>query len=302
MGRYKDNGICDYLREKYKENDWKSGIRFYNIDKSLLIVASKRESQPLCLIIDDRVEPSQNPAYLSEDEKRYGNECFRIAHQAGLPLFWVRYIDCKILRNEDFVYLWHSKIGTGKFESVQLLSFISVFAQYGIEAKLENRTPEKRENDSLSSAFHMWQRECLKIGIFADMDLVRMHEGKVVELIELKRSYIRYDKWNPYNADINNFAILSNFCKMLGDVEFHVVFNSQLDRIPYEAKDRLIYYRKIQKKNNRVYYDKIDLLKIYRVERRENVYFYPLPYPVYIGTIDIENYLEYEKYIGFING
>ena len=302
MERYKDNGLCDFLKERYKNNEKSSEIKFFDTDKSLLVVASKRDSVPLCLIIDDRIKKGTDAGVLSDTEKYHGNECYKIAQQAKLPLFWVRYVDREILHNNDHVYLWHSNNKQGTFERIQLRQMIELFAEYGIEAKLEDKTPQKRKNDSLSSAFHIWQRECLRIGIFADIDLIRMRDNKVVELIELKRSYIDFDKWNPYNADINNFAILSNFCNKLGNVDFHIVFNTQLDKIPYGLEARLRkYYRMIHKKDKGVYYDKIDRLKLYRIERRENIYYYPLPYPVLLGVITIEYYLEYNTYKNFID-
>lgn len=298
MERYKDNGLCDFLKERYKNNE----IKFFDTDKSLLVVASKKDSVPICLIIDDRIEKGIDASSLSDNEKYYGNECYRIAQQAKLPLFWVRYVDCEILKNSDYVYLWHSNNKKSTFERIQLRKMIDKFAECRIEAKLENRTPQKSKNDSLSSAFHIWQRECLRIGIFADIDLIRMHDNKVVELIELKRSYIDFKKWNPYNADINNFAILSNLCNKLGNVDFHIVFNTQLNELPRGLETKLLmYYRKIQKKDKGIYYDKIDTLKIYQIERRENVYYYPLPYPVLLGTIKIEDYLEYKTYKAFVD-
>lgn len=301
MERYKDNGLCDFLKERYKNDEKNSEIKFFNTNKSLLIVASKNDSIPICLIIDDRIEKGTNAGLLSEKEKEYGNECYKIAQQAKLPLFWVRYADREILTNEDYVHLWCSDSKDHKFHRIQLKQMIGIFDKHNIKADLENRTPQKSKNDSLSSAFHIWQRECLRIGIFADIDLTRMHHNKVVELIELKRSRIGFHKWNPYNADINNFAILSNFCHMLGGVDFHIVFNVQLSELPRGLENKLsIYYRKVQK-NKDTYYDKIDILKLYQVERRENVYYYPLPYPVLLGAIGIEDYLEYTTYKAFID-
>ncbi|MCI8513993.1 MAG: hypothetical protein HFI93_05100 [Lachnospiraceae bacterium] len=301
MERYKDNGICDFLKETCTDQNRDSEIRFFDTDKSLLVVADKRESKPLCLIIDDRVRKGGDPSVLSEEEKRYGNECFVLAKQAGLPLFWVRYVDREILQNDDEVYLWHSGSETSEMKRAPIRTLADLLNECGIRARLERRMPQKRKNDSLSSAFHIWQRECLWVGIFTDLDLIRMREGRVVELIELKRSYVPFSEWNPYNDDINNFAILSNFCELLGGVDFHIVFNAQLAGLPQglDEKER-IYYRRIEKKDKGVYYDKIDRLKLYQVERREHVYYYPLPYPVLLGVISIKDFLNYDMYRSFL--
>ncbi len=296
MERYKNNGFCEFLKEKYRGHEDSSEIRFFDTDKSLLVIADKRNSDPLCLIIDDRVEKGKDLGLLSKREKTYGNECFVIARQSGLPLFWIRYVDCEILTNEDFVYLWHSGKGNSTFELVRLKDMITVFSGYGIKAILEKRTPQKRKNDSLSSAFHLWQRECLRIGIFTDLDLVRKQNGKVVEVIELKRSTQDFDEWSPYRKDYNNFAILLNFCHRLGGVDFHIVFNAQMANLPSGSDPgKFVYYRKIHKKKKGIYYDKIDRLKLYRVERRGND-----PHPVLLGVIRIEDFLDYKRYRAFI--
>lgn len=87
MERYKNNGFCEFLKERYLGHEDSSEIRFFDTDKSLLVIADKRNSDPLCLIIDDRVEKGKDPGSLSKSEKTYGNECFVIARQSGLPLF-----------------------------------------------------------------------------------------------------------------------------------------------------------------------------------------------------------------------
>ena len=93
---------------------------------------------------------------LSDNEKYYGNECYKIAQQAKLPLFWVRYVDCEILENSDYVYLWHSNNKKGTFERIQLREMIDKFAEYGIKAKLENGVlkiivpKEEKPNNSIT--------------------------------------------------------------------------------------------------------------------------------------------------------
>lgn len=301
MERYKDNGLCDFLKEKYKNNEADSDIKFFDTDKSLLVVAEKKDAEPLCLIIDDRVKKEADLENVTESEREHWKLCCMIAQQAELPLFWIRYVDCEILNNSDYVHLGSFNKDQKKYDRIQLSQMPTIFSRFKIKAELENRTPQKRKNDSLSSAFHIWQRECLRVGIFADVDLIRLRGGRVVELMELKRSYIPFDKWNPYNNDINNFSILCNFCRKLGNVDFHIVFNAQVNAGLYGSGAELgKYYRRIEKRGKGDFYDKIDILKLYRVERRENVYYYPLPYPVLLGTISLEDYLEYGAYEKFL--
>lgn len=299
MERYNDNGFCDYLKEKYVSEEH-SEIKFFNTDKSLLAVASKSTFEPLCMIIDDRIESDEDANTLSKSEAAFGNQCYTIACKARLPLFWIRYVDRDVLTNEDFVHLWHMNSPNGQFQQTQLKELPQLFGAYGIEAQLENKTPQKKKNDSLSSAFHYWQRECLRVGIFADLDLIRIHGGEMVELIELKRSTKDFNVWQPYQKDINNYAILSRLCERLGQMDFHIVFNAQIPAVPQgTGEGDLKYYRKIVKKGKGDYYDKIDVLKVYRVEPGTNPFDSTLPGWNLLGTIGIEDYLEYETYADF---
>lgn len=301
MERYEKNGFCEYL----KAHPEKHMIKFYDTEKSLLVIANKRNNQPIMLIIDDRVSKEEYEEELNQYEKDFGNTCFLLAQKSKLPLFWIRYIDKDILTNEDEISLWESDNKKGVFSKVKMKSLVDVFLKHNIQAELENRTPEKRKNDSLSSAFHIWQRECLKVGIFADLDLIRMTDDgqQVMEIIELKRSFYKLNQWRPFYFDINNFAIVSNFCELLGSVPFRIIYNEQVTKIPESTDRRLLeYYYKLDKKNrnNEEYYDKIDIVKVFEVNRKEDVYFYTLPYPELIGEIAIDEYIDKDrnKYLG----
>lgn len=293
MERYEINGFCEYLKHSKKQHNF----RFYDTTKSLLVVAKKQDNEPIMLIIDDRVTDKEYEQGLDLYEKEFGNICYTMAKTAKLPLFWVRYVDREFLKNEDWVALWESgyKYIEGKdgFRKIQMKDLVTIFRDYGIEATLEYRTPQKRKNDSLSSAFHIWQRECLKVGVFADIDLVKMSKDKrhVAAIIELKRSHYSMDQWRPFTFDLNNFCIISNFCKKMGEIPFYILYHEQIRFLPYGIeKEQKKYYFPIQKKGT-PYFDKVDYLKIFQVEQREHVYFYSLPYPVCMGIYPIDDWI-----------
>ena len=298
MERYESNGFCEYLKKYEGQHDFK----FYDTTKSLLVVAGKQDNEPIMLIIDDRVKKEEYETGLNPYEKSFGNICYCIAKTANLPLFWIRYVDREILNNYDTVSLWEEvsrdKDGRDRdgFRTIQMKDLVSVFQSHNIQAELENRTPQKRKNDSLSSAFHIWQRECLKVGVFADIDLIRFRKNKVESIVELKRSYYGLNSWRPFAKDLNNFSIISNVCRRLGDIPFYILYHEQ---IPCSSgknikKEEQKYYVPIEKKG-KPYFDKVDYVKIFHVERRDDVYFYSLPYPVCDGIYRVDDWIFREK-------
>lgn len=49
--------------------------------------------------------------------------------------------------------------------------------------------------------------------IVADIDLIRYQGEEIREIIELKRSYIDIEKWEPYKQDYKNFILLSKLAR-----------------------------------------------------------------------------------------
>lgn len=287
MERYSNNGICLYIK-KQVEKGANSNILFYDITRSLLVIADKKNNEPIALLIDDRVEIEEN--VFSEEEKRYANICILIATRANLPLFWIKYKDREILMNEDQVLFWDSINKTGRFQSIKMGELESIFKKSGISCSLVHKTPQKWKNDSLSSAFHIWQRDCFKVGVFTDVDLIRMEGDEIKEVIELKRSFFQLEKWHPFNNDINNFSIISNLCRMIGNVPLSIVYNlfTSDESIISRTKPQYIFP---SNKGEKRYYDIVDKLKVFTVEMRENVYCYPLPYPIFKEYSDVDTYV-----------
>lgn len=287
MERYKDNGICNYI-EKAVNKGVKTDLKFYDIEKSLLVVANKKDNVPIALFVDDRCE---NPdRELTPEEKQYGNICFSLAKQANLPLFWIKYVDVPVLKNEDEVYIWDASNGP-KFDKLKMKEIVDLLKKHNIQCESEDKSPRKEKNDSLSSAFHLWQRECLKVGVFADIDLIRIVNKEVKEIIELKRSFYSLENWRPFYFDINNFSIIFNLCKRLGNVPFKIIYNSQVKNIPELEKGKDIYFKTIKQQTGEICYDKIDKIKVFDVEEKEKVYYYPLPYPVFKEIIPVRSFL-----------
>jgi hypothetical protein len=49
-------------------------------------------------------------------------------------------------------------------------------------------------------------------------------DTKIVEVLELKRSFISLETWRPYKADYTNFNVIANVCEP-ADVRFTIAYN-----------------------------------------------------------------------------
>lgn len=79
-------------------------------------------------------------------------------------------------------------------------------------------------NSKPSSAYHIWQSKRRFKGGITDIDLLRLDDkGDLIELIEIKRSKISINSWNPYYNDRGGYEILDNFCRLEG-LELTIVY------------------------------------------------------------------------------
>ncbi|WP_411034291.1 hypothetical protein [Shinella sp. BYT-45] len=89
----------------------------------------------------------------------------------------------------------------------------AVFSELGLPVK--SGAASKAINDASSSAYHNWQRANLGRITVSDIDLFRLDgERRAIELIELKRSYIDLNKWQPFSADYPNFNLILSTAKL----------------------------------------------------------------------------------------
>ena len=98
------------------------------------------------------------------------------------------------------------------------------FASVGLP--VQGRTTDKAINNASSSAYHDWQRKNLGAIKVSDLDLLRLDAktGRVVEMFELKRSFIALNKWSPYPADFQNFNVVVNLVDRIA-ARFTIAYN-----------------------------------------------------------------------------
>ena len=111
----------------------------------------------------------------------------------------------------------------GQYADTSLDELKARFAALGLPVTAGG--PSKAVNRMTSSAYHDWQRQSLGAITVSDLDLVRIGPGAtVVEVVELKRSFISLDRWRPYRQDFANFNLLAAFCEPTG-ARLTIAFN-----------------------------------------------------------------------------
>jgi len=114
------------------------------------------------------------------------------------------------------------------YEEISLHALKKLFQKSGLDIKDE--ACAKYLNDKTSSAYHVWQRNSLGYNItVSDIDLVRLHNSKYVELIELKRSYKEVSDWKPYRDDYANFNLLYRLSVSL-NLCFTIAYNQRVTK------------------------------------------------------------------------
>ena len=109
----------------------------------------------------------------------------------------------------------------------------------------------KSINDKSSSPYHDWQRFHMGDSVIvSDVDLIRYYAGELQEIIELKRSYIDVESWEPYKRDYKNFILLSKLARKR-KLDFFIVYNHRT-KVPF--------------------YDDVSKLKIFEFDHRMQTY------------------------------
>ena len=108
-------------------------------------------------------------------------------------------------------------------QNVTMAKLRNIFSELGIPPVPGKAKPI---NSATSNPYHDWQqREFAGLKV-SDLDLIRLNEGltEAVEVVELKRSFIPLDSWNPYPDDYNNFELVRKFVSP-AEAKFTIAYN-----------------------------------------------------------------------------
>lgn len=272
MSFYNENGINNYIKSNAV-----SGFSLYENSRSLLVVYNFIQQRPVLVILDERYENSSLIEKPDKYEKEVTTLALGLANALDTKLLVIKYPDSyKSFDNSSHIWVWTSEKNVelafsenvytnenGLYNTIK-----SLVGENNIRRFNNNKNPAKKENDALSSAFHIWQRKNIEIGSYVDIDLVRFKDTKITELIELKRSNYSLDKWKPFDADKNNFSILHYVAGKM-NVPLILVYNRRSDVLD-ENIDKAFQFKTKKLKTNEDIYDVIDKLKIFRINRDRN--------------------------------
>lgn len=188
---YTGNAIYEYI---YNENlDY-----YFSAKDNWLLVYGNMYNIPKILVFVSKVTNINND--YSEEEKEKVNKSFSIARFLKLPFIFVRFmVDNKIVR------IWEGQVG--QWQDVTYNQLRNIYEKYGV---VQSGIVQKSVNQYTSSSYHEWQRNHLGKITVSDFDLIKNNNGKVQEIIELKRSKVPLNIWKPYENDYSNFALLIN--------------------------------------------------------------------------------------------
>jgi hypothetical protein len=138
----------------------------------------------------------------------------KLAIAGGVPF-------ATILFDDVAVEIDHVQLDT---RLVTLSELKNWFFDKGLDVK--TGSTGKAINSQESSAYHNWQRANLGAISVTDIDLIRLNDDRkrVIQLIELKRSFYSLSKWSPYPADFSNFNAIESLASRV-DAEFLIVYN-----------------------------------------------------------------------------
>ncbi len=215
MSYYESNGIYEYLKENnIKDFFWTS------LDKWILVYGNDRQEPKVVSVV---VKASGNSEGVSQQEKNIISVVKCIVKDTDIHMNFIRYDADKPL---ETVQYWEA--GSAPLETITMDDLRNRFIHHGIKMN-ENKT-KKLINDRSSSQYNEWQRENMGSDVtVSDIDLIRFKGNEIKEIIELKRSIIPLERWNPYKADFNNFILLSKLAVEAG-IGFYIAYNYRQER------------------------------------------------------------------------
>lgn len=221
---YVGNGVYKYLvKSKYKDKFfWTSGNLW-------LLVYGDENFEPKVLTVASEHKLGQNTTI---QERSAVHVAQLITEGTEVPVNFIRFDPEKTM---ETVQYWES--GMKNIPEISSERLKEKLMMYGL--KMNEVMAHKSINDKSSSPYHDWQRKNMGDSVVvADIDLVRRDGDEPIEIIELKRSYIDIDKWEPYQQDYRNFILLSKLARKR-NVNFYIIYNKRTKQPFFDDVSRL---------------------------------------------------------------
>ena len=210
---YIGNGVYDYLIECEEKEHF-----YWTSEKLWLLVYGDENLEPKVLTVASEQKLEQRT---SIEERNAVHAAQHITSGTDVPINFVRFDPHGVM---DYVQYWEP--GMNSMPKIPSDDLKKRMMAYGL--KMNEIMAHKSINDKSSSPYHDWQRRNMGDSVVvADIDLIRHDEGKLEEIIELKRSYIDIEKWEPYKQDYRNFLLISKLARKR-NVNFYIVYNRRV--------------------------------------------------------------------------
>ena len=208
MNYYKGNAVYDALEKRCDPRFlWVSG-------NAWILLYADRSANARVLALVTGISTSRASGYEQERLVRARNIVPVLARKAGIVHTFIEFDDTEATIKEV--------IQDGQRKSLEELK--QWCANVGLA--VAGGSTNKAINDASSSAYHKWQREYLGAIKVSDIDLLRIDPSseKIIEICELKRSFIDINIWKPYPIDFVSFDVVANFARQI-NAHFSIVYN-----------------------------------------------------------------------------
>lgn len=180
------------------------------------LIYSSLEGEPKAIVVASQIDPVSRKAGTNRD---FLMVCLALAKKAGIP-FRVLCFGPELNTSTKPFTVFE---GPGMpHRMLSLHEWKNELRQMGVPV---GGGAFKAINRASSSGYHNWQRENLGRTRVVDIDLIKLGPDKSpTHVVELKRSSIPIQAWEPFENDAPNFQLLGRFCEMSG-LGLELVFN-----------------------------------------------------------------------------
>ncbi len=212
MSYYKTNALYEAL-----QSAGASHFKFV-VGDAWQLVYGDNQCNPLLLVFAKGVPSEQLNSQLPDEDLEAAKLFRHCSEKTRLPLAVVKFpVDTEEVKEVRFT------TGT-EFETISMQDLSARYGRYGLP--VSDTATDKYLNDKTSSAYHNWQRQSLgREPTVSDIDLWKLdNDGNPQIILELKRSFISLEKWEPFRDDYRNFCLISNLCNAAG-ISFLITYN-----------------------------------------------------------------------------
>lgn len=215
MGYYEGNAVYDYLHENVERHEF-----FWTSADKWILIYGDEQREPKVVSVVSQGEISEG---VSLSEKNALKVVQNLVKDTDIGMNFIKYNPNEVLKE---VLYWEA--GEAEPAIISMEELKNRFSTFGLT--MNSASASKEINDKSSSPYHEWQRCNMGSSVtVVDIDLIRFIDRRVGEIIELKRSKVDIEKWEPYTDDYSNFIMTSKLAAK-ANVDFYIMYNYRRER------------------------------------------------------------------------